>query len=102
MERAADNAAIVAPVNERAPVRAARFARADPLQATVALACAFVAVVGTVGADARWLPALGRAIVDDGGIPTGVPFASAPSGGWPNVPVLAELLLHGLTAAIGD
>jgi hypothetical protein len=100
--RAADSAAIVAPVNERAPVRVARLARADPLQVTVGLVCAFVAVVATIGADARWLPALGREIVDRGGIPTGVPFASAPSGDWPNVPVLAELILHGLTAALGD
>jgi hypothetical protein len=101
--RAADSAAIVARVNQGgAPVRATRLARADPLQATVALACAFVAVVATIGADARWLPALGREIVDRGGIPTGVPFASALSGDWPNVPVLAELILHGLTAALGD
>jgi hypothetical protein len=61
-----------------------------------------VAVAGTIGADARWLAALGQAIVAHGVIPHGVPFASAPSGDWPNVPVLGELTLKGLTAAFGD
>jgi hypothetical protein len=60
------------------------------------------AVAGTIGADARWLLALGNAIVERGAIPHSVPFASAPSADWPNVPALAELILHGLTAAFGD
>ncbi len=77
-------------------------ARAGPLALSVALACAFTSVAATIGADARWLSALGRAIVDQGGIPKGVPFATAPSADWPNVPVLAELILRGLTSALGD
>lgn len=68
----------------------------------VTLACAVVATVGIVGGDSRWLAALGRTIVDRGSIPHGVPYASAPSGDWPNVPVLAELLLHWLVAGLGD
>ncbi|HEY7207144.1 MAG TPA: hypothetical protein VH416_02795 [Gaiellaceae bacterium] len=51
-----------------------------------------VMLVGTVGADARWLAVLGRDIVHSGRIPDGVPFATAPSSGWHNVPVLAEIL----------
>jgi hypothetical protein len=68
----------------------------------VVVGCALATVAGTIGADSRWLPALGRVIVERGSIPNGVPFASAPSADWPNVPVLAELILHGLTTAFGD
>src|SRR5436190_21661644 len=70
--------------------------------AAIGLICAVVAAAATVGADARWLAALGHAIVASRSIPDGVPYASAPSGAWPNVPVLAELVLHALVAAFGD
>jgi hypothetical protein len=82
-------------------VEAAR-ARVGPLELAVALGTALAAIAGTIGADARWLPALGALIVDRGGIPDGVPWASAPSAGWHNVPVLAELILHWLESAAGD
>src|SRR5881296_1928348 len=59
-------------------------------------------VAGTIGPDARWLSALGRSIVRLGGVPQGVPFATAPSAGWHNVPVLAELVFGGLQASLGD
>jgi hypothetical protein len=68
----------------------------------VALVAAVVAVVGTIGPDARWLSALGRSIVRLGAIPDGVPYATASSGGWHNVPVLAELVFRGLQAGFGD
>jgi hypothetical protein len=77
-------------------------ARVGPLELAIALGAALAAVVGTMGADARWLPALGRIIVDRGKIPDGVPYATAPSAGWHNVPVLAELTLHGLMSLAGD
>ena len=77
-------------------------ARLGPLELAVALGAAFTAIVGTIGADSRWLAALGRIIVDRGEIPDGVPYASAPSAGWHNVPVMAELVLSGLTSAAGD
>jgi len=73
-----------------------------PLELVVALGAALAAVAGTIGADARWLPALGRIIVGRGEIPNGVPYASAPSTGWHNVPVLAELILRGLTSVAGS
>jgi hypothetical protein len=81
---------------------AALSTRLGPVEVAVTLGAALTAVAGTIGADARWLPALGRIIVDRGSIPDGVPFASAPSSGWHNVPVLAELILHWLTSLGGD
>ena len=73
-----------------------------PLELAVAVGTALAAVAGTIGADSRWLSALGRVIVDRDRIPDGVPYASAPSAGWHNVPVLAELILRWLTSAAGD
>src|SRR2546423_3899251 len=97
---------MVARLSLRAPTLrahvAAGFARVGPLELVVALGAALAATAGTIGADARWLAALGRIIVDRGEIPDGVPYASAPSASWHNVPVLAELILRGLTSAAGD
>ena len=62
----------------------------------VMAATGLAGLLSVVGADSRWLAALGAAIVRAGRIPHGVPFAVAPTGHWPNVPVLAELLFHGL------
>jgi hypothetical protein len=78
-------------------------ARRPPLPwLAVAIGTSMAALLGTVGADSRWLEALGRAIIDGRSIPDGVPFATAPTSGWPNVPVLAELLFRGLGAIPGD
>jgi hypothetical protein len=63
---------------------------------------ATAAVTAMIGPDARWLGALGRVVVERGRIPHGVPFAAAPAGDWPNVPVLAELAFRGLTGVLGD
>ncbi len=97
---------MVAGLSPRAPALRARVAaassRVGPLELAVALGATLAAVAGTIGADARWLAALGRIIVDRGRIPDGIPWASAPSSGWHNVPVLAELILRGLTSAAGD
>jgi hypothetical protein len=97
---------MVAGLNPRVHALRARVAagssRVGPLELAVALGAALAAVAGTIGADARWLAALGRIIVDRGDVPDGIPYASAPSAGWHNVPVLAELILHGVTSAAGD
>lgn len=61
-----------------------------------------VALVGTVGADARWLAALGNVIASRHSIPSGLPFATEATRHWPNVPVLAELVFHWLEQAMGD
>jgi hypothetical protein len=72
------------------------------LAATIIGVGALVALACTVGADARWLAALGRVIAERGEVPHGVPFATAASASWPNVIVLAELIFHGLEGAFGD
>jgi hypothetical protein len=85
--------------------------RARPLLASPQPALAWLCVgagvavsglVGIVAADARWLAALGGAIVHQGAIPDGVPYASAPSDNWSNVPVLGELVFHLLHSAAGE
>ena len=62
----------------------------------VAGAGAVASALGAVGADSRWLAALGREIVETRAIPEGVPFAAAASSEWPNVLVLAELAFRSL------
>jgi hypothetical protein len=98
--------AIVAGLNAPASALRARVAatsaRSGPLELAIALGAALAAIAGTIGADARWLAALGRIIVDRRDIPDGIPYASAPSARWHNVPVLAELILRGLTSVAGD
>ena len=68
----------------------------------VAAGSALCAAVATIGADARWLAALGGAIVHAGRIPSSLPYAAAPSHDWVNVPVLGELVFHWLAAVGGD
>jgi hypothetical protein len=68
----------------------------------VAAGSALCAAVAAVGADARWLAALGGAIAGAGRIPSSIPYAAAPSHDWVNVPVLGELVFHWLEAAGGD
>ena len=68
----------------------------------VALAACLSALLGVVAADARWLAVLGAYIVRHGSIPGFVPYASAPSHGWHDVPVLGELIFHALDAIGGD
>lgn len=60
------------------------------------------ASVAAVGADARWLAALGALISQAGHIPSSIPYADAPSDAWVNVPVLGELVFHWLEALGGD
>ena len=68
----------------------------------IALVVALVSVICSIGADARWLVAMGRIVIDSGSIPDYVPYAAASSSGWHNVPLLAELVFYGLDAALGD
>jgi hypothetical protein len=62
---------------------------------------AFAALLSVQAADGPWLTELGRAIARHGGIPNGVPYASAPTSGWPNVPALGELVFA-LLGTIGS
>jgi hypothetical protein len=72
------------------------------LTVVIGLITGLIALVATVGADARWLAALGRIIVARDSVPHGVPFAASPTNHWPNTLVLAELIFHGLESAFGD
>jgi hypothetical protein len=75
----------------------------DPVRSTLpTIALVATVIVGSsaalslIGGDAAWLAALGRAVADLGRIPSGVPYAAAPSAHWPNAIVLAELIFHWL------
>ncbi|HXK14292.1 MAG TPA: hypothetical protein VNH45_07135 [Gaiellaceae bacterium] len=74
--------------------------RADAVL-VVPLLAATVAAFGVVGADGRWLAAVGSAITD-GHLVHSVPFAAAPTAGWVNAPVLGELVFHWLWVLLGD
>ena len=55
---------------------------------------AFVlSLLTVVGADLMWLVALGDDVRSTGALPDGVPFAAAPSEGWPPVLLAAEVIL---------
>jgi hypothetical protein len=97
------------PATAPATAPARRWLRADPrswerarVAVTVALLTGLVGLAVTVGADARWLAALGAVIVRRGGVPAGVPFAAAPQAHWANPLVLAELAFHLLETSLGD
>jgi hypothetical protein len=68
----------------------------------VGAGASLTAAVAAVGADARWLAALGAVIAHAGHIPSAIPYAAAPSQDWVNVPVLGELVFHLLWALDGD
>ena len=70
--------------------------RVSAAAGAVMVATGLAGLLSVVGADSRWLAALGAAIARAGRIPHGVPFAAAPTAHWPNVPVLGELLFHAL------
>jgi hypothetical protein len=75
-------------------LRRIRAFRGSLVAITAAVAAA--AGLGVVGADSRWVAALGDTIVAERAVPEGVPFASAPTSGWDNVLVAAELIFHWL------
>ena len=72
--------------------------------ATVAVAAWLVVLAAFVriGSDLLWVVALGDRIRTDGQVPDGIPYAVAPTAGWPNPLVLAEVglsVIHGLGRA---
>lgn len=72
------------------------------LGAAIAAVLAVSALLSRVGSDAGWLAALGHVITVRGQVPSGVPFAAAATGHWPNPLVLAELIFNGLERSLGD
>jgi len=65
----------------------------------VSLVLGFGAVFPRAGADCYWVAALGAEILRTGRVPDGIPFAAAPTAGWANVPVAAEVLFAWLAKA---
>jgi hypothetical protein len=76
--------------------------RLNPLTLAAGAVTATVALLAAIGADARWVAAMGRALLEGRAVPDFVPYASAPSEGWANVPALAELVFHALVTTLGD
>ena len=66
-----------------------------------AFGCAATALAAVIGADARWLAAVGAAIVDAGSLPHAIPYAAAPSE-WHDAPALGQLVFHALESVLGD
>ena len=61
---------------------------------------AFLAAFGVVGSDALWVVPLG-AEVAHGHLPASIPYATAPTSGWHDVPALGQLVLWALYHAFG-
>ncbi len=72
----------------------------DPVAWAVAGLAALVGALGVIGTDALWLVPLGHEIAH-GHLPSSIPFATAPTSGWHNVPAAAELLFWCLYQALG-
>jgi hypothetical protein len=71
-----------------------------PVPLAVAALAAAVAALGVIGSDALWLIPLGREVAH-GHLPGSIPFASAPTHGWHDVPAGAELVFWALYRALG-
>src|SRR5438445_13559427 len=67
-----------------------------------AFGAAVCALGAHVGADARWLAAIGDAIVKTGAVPHSIPYAAAPALAWHDAPALGQLMFHALEALLGD
>ena len=65
-----------------------------------AMLAAAVAAIGGVGSDALWLVPLGH-LVAHGHLPSSIPFATAPTHGWHDVPAGAQLVFWALYQAFG-
>ena len=61
-----------------------------------------ITALARIGGDLLWLDAVGRALTSGVGVANGLPYAALPTDGWPNVPALAELVIHAVRAAGGD
>ncbi len=76
-----------------------------PLKQTwlvAAFGAAVCALGAHVGADARWLAAIGNAIFQTHAVPHSIPYASAPALAWHDAPALGQLVFHALEALLGD
>jgi hypothetical protein len=92
----------VAPAQDLSIRRRAGAMLTGAMGGLIALVFLSITVIGSVGGDARWLGVLGKMISSSHRTDDGIPFASAPSAGWHNVPVLAELAFSVLMGLAGD
>jgi hypothetical protein len=74
--------------------------RIDPAVWLVIAAGALVGAFGVLSGDALWLVPLGRLLVH-GHLPGSIPFATAPSGGWHDVPAGAEVVFWAAYRLLG-
>ena len=74
--------------------------RIDACWAVTALAAGLVPL-GLVTSDSLWLVPLGR-LVAHGELPSSLPYSTAATRGWHDVPALAELLLWSFYSLLGD
>jgi hypothetical protein len=65
-----------------------------------AMLAAAVAAIGLIGSDALWLVPLGH-LVAQGHVPGSIPFATAPTHGWHDVPAGAQLVFWALYRGFG-
>ncbi len=72
----------------------------DPAILAVAAVAGLVGALGVVGADALWLVPLGHELAH-GHLPRSIPFATAASSGWHDVPAAAQLVFWALYHALG-
>lgn len=82
--------------------RAHRRPAASPTWLVAAFGASVCALGAHVGADARWLAAVGSAIAQTRTLPHSLPYASAPALPWHDAPALGQLAFHALEAALGD
>jgi hypothetical protein len=96
--------AIDTPVGVAGKARAAAVSRrfASFTWLAIAALVAGTASLAQIGADSRWLAALGERVASTWTIPHGVPYAADRSAGWHNAPVGGELVFHWLYGALGD
>lgn len=66
----------------------------------VAGLAAVLASTGLIGADALWLISLGREVADLH-LPGSIPWATAPTSGWHDVPALGQLVFYAADQALG-
>lgn len=71
-----------------------------PVPLAVAALAAAVAALGVIGSDALWLIPLGHEVAH-GHLPGSIPFATAPTHGWHDVPAGAELVFWAIYRALG-
>src|SRR4029077_14096268 len=74
--------------------------RVSPVVLSAALLAAAIGAVGAIGSDALWLVPLGR-LVAPGHVPGSIPFATAPSRGWHDVPAGGQLVFWALYRTLG-